>query len=72
MNRVGLCTYRILARAIYPGGASQRRVRIARCTRSMASDVAGSDKHRPFLGEETGSVLSDRAETLNDDPSAGQ
>jgi len=40
MIRGGLCTYRILARAIYPGGASQRRVRIARCTRSMASDVA--------------------------------
>jgi len=34
--------------------------------------VAGSDKDRPFLGKEPSSVLPDRAETLNDDPGAGQ
>ena len=39
--------YRILARAIHPGGASHRRVRIARCTRWTASDVAAVRGNTP-------------------------
>ena len=36
-----------LARAIYPCGAPHRRVRIARCTRSEASDVAAVRGNTP-------------------------
>jgi hypothetical protein len=30
-----------------------------------AARIAGADKHRPFLGEETRRVLADRAEALD-------